>query len=159
MPEIDAAVDDGDAAARARDAQLVQAVDAHLSGPDLSGRPHDAVEADVEHVRPGRESGDGGCGRVAGQDRRRREPAADLESSGREVLQRGRAARGGGSQRHEDGSVTRARQHALELGRNVAGPRGGKPEEERGSHRKAGENRLGHGITSTPARGVQLVCL
>ena len=70
-----------------------------------------------------------------------------------------RSARGGGSQRHEDGSVTRARQHALELGRNVAGPRGGKPEEERGSHRKAGENRLGHGITSAPARGVQPVCL
>ena len=158
VAEVDAAVDDPDAAAETGHADREQAIRADLRRAHLARGPYDAVEADVEHVAPGGERGDSRGRRVAGHDGREREPAAHVETRGDELLRRGGAPRRRRFQRHEHGDARRAGERALELRRHDARPRGGEPEGQRGGHREAGKSGVGHGNASTAARQEQLVC-
>ena len=139
MPEVDPAVDDRDAPAEAGDADREQAVRADLRGSHLPRGTHDAVEADVKHVGPRRERGDAGRRRVAGHDGSAREPAADLEAVGREVLLRSGPANGRRAERNEDRDARPARERAR--GRQATRPRPARSgrEDQRGGHREAGK--------------------
>ena len=80
MRQVDSAVDDRDASAATGHAEAEQPVRADLGGSDLSRGTHEAVEPDVDDVRPPRERGDLGRRRPARDDGDVREPARDRKA-------------------------------------------------------------------------------